>query len=255
MSEVKIAEVLFSYYQKLLKHYPEGSILGVFLYGSQNYNFSWEGSDIDAKAIYIPSKEEIALLKKPVSKEYQFDGAHVEVKDIRLMWQMWKKQNMNFVEILFTNYYLTNKWYTDKWETILRLKEQIATYNIPYGITSACHQAINTLKGNEISGKKVANAARLTDFLWKYTLGKSYKDCIKVDENFKDKWLPVKQDNKIYLPNDPVVKGLVEQFNIYLDLSTKCIPDIEKQNYLDNKMAALIISLIEIRKGREFSML
>jgi len=116
MSEVKIAEVLFSYYQKLLKHYPEGSILGVFLYGSQNYNFSWEGSDIDAKAIYIPTMKEIALLKQPISKEYHMsNGAHVEVKDIRLMWQMWKKQNMNFVEVLFTDYYLIHKWYTDKW--------------------------------------------------------------------------------------------------------------------------------------------
>ena len=255
MSEVKIAEVLFSYYQKLLKHYPEGSILGVFLYGSQNYQFSWEGSDIDAKAIYIPSKEEIALLKKPVSKEYQFNGAHVEVKDIRLMWQMWKKQNMNFVEILFTNYYLTYKWYTDKWETILRLKEQIATYDMQYGITSACHQAINTLRGNEINGKKVANAARLADFIWKYMQGKSYVDCIKVDENFKNKWLPVKQDNRIYLSNDLVVKGLIEQFNIYLDLATNCTLDKDKQDYLDKKMAAIIISLIEIRKGHEFSML
>lgn len=255
MSEVKIAEVLFSYYQKLLKYYPEGSILGVFLYGSQNYQFSWEGSDIDAKAIYIPSKEEIALLKKPVSKEYQLDGAHIEVKDIRLMWQMWKKQNMNFVEILFTNHYLTNKWYTDKWDAILELNEQIATYNMQYGITSACYQAINTLKGNEISGKKVANAARLTDFLWKYMQGKSYIDCIKVDEDFKDKWLPVKQDNKIYLSNDPVVEGLIEQFNIYLDLAANCTLDKDKQELLDSKMAALIISLIEIRKGREFSKL
>jgi len=124
-----------------------------------------------------------------------------------------------------------------------------------YAITSACYQAINTLRANEISSKKVANAVRLTDFIWKYTQGKSYKDCIKVDKEFKDKWLPVKQDNKIYLPNDPVVEGLVEQFNIYLDLSTKCIPDIDKRNYLDNKMATLIISLINIRKGKEFSKL
>ena len=197
--------------------------------------------------------EEMALLKQPISKEYHMsNGAHVEVKDIRLMWQMWKKQNMNFVEILFTDYYLTHKWYTDKWQTILELNEQIATYNMQYGITSACHQAINTLRPNEISGKKVANAARLTDFIWKYMQGKSYKECVKVSEEFKDKWLPVKQDNKIYLPNYPVVEGLVEQFNIYLDLAVKCNPDINKQKYLDDKMAALIISFINIRKGREF---
>lgn len=256
MSEVKIAEVLFSYYQKLLKYYPEGSILGVFLYGSQNYNFNTPTSDIDAKAIYIPSMKEIALLKQPISKEYHMsNGAHVEVKDIRLMWQMWKKQNMNFVEILFTNYYLTNKWYTDKWEAILELNEQIATYNMQYGITSACYQAINALRQNEISGKKVANAARVCDFISKYIQNQPYESCIVVSEDFKNKWLPVKQDNRIYLPNDPVVKGLVEQLEIFLKIAPNYISDTYKQNCLDDKMAALIISLIEIRKGREFSML
>lgn len=253
MSKIEIAKTLQEYYKELETHYPEGSILGIFLYGSQNYDFSTPTSDIDAKAIYIPTMEEMALLKQPISKEYHMpNGAHVELKDIRLMWQMWKKQNMNFVEILFTDYYLIHKWYIDKWQTILELNEQIATYNMQYGIMSACYQAINTLRPKEISGKKVANAARLTDFIWKYTQGKPYKDCIKVGEHFKDKWLPVKQDNKIYLPNDPVVEGLVEQFNIYLDLSTKCNPDINKQKYLDDKMAALIISFINIRKGREF---
>lgn len=256
MDKVEIAKTLYEYYEELETHYSEGSILGVFLYGSQNYDFSTPTSDIDAKAIYIPTMEEMALLKQPISKEYHMsNGAHVEVKDIRLMWQMWKKQNMNFVEILFTDYYLTHKWYAYKWQTILELREQIATYNMQYGITSACYQAINTLKSNEISGKKVANAARLADFIWKYTQGRPYKDCIKVNEDFKNKWLSVKQDNKIYLPNDPVVEGLVERFNVHLDLATSCIPDLDKQNYLDDKMAALIISLINIRKGREFSKL
>ena len=31
------------------------NVLGVFLQGSQNYNLAYEGSDIDTKAIIIPS--------------------------------------------------------------------------------------------------------------------------------------------------------------------------------------------------------
>ncbi|MBQ5473947.1 MAG: nucleotidyltransferase domain-containing protein, partial [Lachnospiraceae bacterium] len=111
-----IAETLFHYYQVLMRHYPEDSIMGVFLYGSQNYNFDTPTSDIDAKAIYIPTYEEMVNLKEPVSRVYGTDYGNVEVKDIRLMWKMWKKQNINFVEILFTDYYLTNKNYTNLWE-------------------------------------------------------------------------------------------------------------------------------------------
>ena len=42
------------HYMYLLANYPERSILGVFLYGSQNYNLATENSDVDTKAIYIP---------------------------------------------------------------------------------------------------------------------------------------------------------------------------------------------------------
>lgn len=254
MSELKIAEVLFSYYQKLLKYYPEGSILGVFLYGSQNYQFSWEGSDIDAKAIYIPSKEEIALLKKPVSKEYQFDSGHVEVKDIRLMWQMWKKQNMNFVEILFTNYYLTNKWYTDKWETILELKEQIAHYDPSYAITSAYYQAYNTLR-SDITGKKLANAARIALYLDNYLKGEDYKRCITLTEEQKNFYLPYKVENKLFSESDNEVVETKQHLDELFQLSNEIKINSELQKKLDDKMAALIISFINIRKGREFSKL
>lgn len=248
-----IAEVLFSYHQKLMAHYPEGSILGVFLYGSQNYNFSWEGSDIDAKAIYIPSKEEIALLKKPVSKEYQFDSGHVEVKDIRLMWQMWKKQNMNFVEILFTDYYLTYKWYTDKWETILKLNEQIAHYDPSYAITSAYYQAYNTLKQG-FTGKKLANAMRISIYLNKYLQGKNYKECISLSKEQRDYLLPIKIENKEF-NDDEFIEDIKEGLNKAFDCSKDLKADIELQKKLDDKMAGLIISLMEIRRGREFSML
>lgn len=43
------------------------NVLGVFVQGSDNYLLSWDGSDIDTKAIILPSFEDFCLNKKPVS--------------------------------------------------------------------------------------------------------------------------------------------------------------------------------------------
>ena len=40
---------------------PEDRIVGVFLYGSQNYNMDGPNSDVDTKCLVVPSFEEIAF--------------------------------------------------------------------------------------------------------------------------------------------------------------------------------------------------
>ena len=45
-------------------------VVGVFLQGSWNYGLGWEESDVDTKAIILPTFEEIALGRKPVSTTY-----------------------------------------------------------------------------------------------------------------------------------------------------------------------------------------
>ena len=62
------------------KGYKEEQLLGIFLYGSQNYGCETEESDIDTKAIYIPTFEELCF-DNPVSKEIQLkNGEHCEIK-------------------------------------------------------------------------------------------------------------------------------------------------------------------------------
>ena len=62
-----------------------------------------------------PTLDEIAAGVAPISKELSYGnrGEHIEVKDIRLMCQMWKKQNMNFLEILYTKFFVLNPKYAD----------------------------------------------------------------------------------------------------------------------------------------------
>ena len=105
-------------------------VFGVFLQGSQNYHLDYEGSDIDTKCVVIPTLEDIILNKKPVSTTLILeDNSHIDVKDIRLMWECFRKQNTNFLEILFTDYFIVPIEYFKFWEMMRDMNEDIAHYN------------------------------------------------------------------------------------------------------------------------------
>lgn len=183
------------HYDYVCEKYGKDNVLGVFLYGSQNYGLATEESDVDTKAILIPTLWDIAANKQPVSKELHLEnGEHIEVKDIRLMCEMWKKQNINFVEILFTEYRVLNPDYTDIFKKFEVIKEGIAFYNPNKTITSAAYQLLNTLhqatRDETIDNKKLANSERLANFLLNYqrmvdnVKEKNYESLLK-DENIK----------------------------------------------------------------------
>lgn len=86
-------------------------VLYVSLYGSQNYGIDTPNSDRDWKAVVLPSLEDIIKNKKPVSKTCEFEGGLIDVKDVRLMFECYKKQNVNFIETLFTSYRWENANY------------------------------------------------------------------------------------------------------------------------------------------------
>lgn len=189
---------LEQYYNFLSDKYGEDRILGVFLYGSQNYGLAGEGSDVDAYAIYVPTLDEIARLDKPISITFEFECGNVTIKDVRLMCQMWKKQGINFVEILFTEYYLINQRYEDSFDTVREFREYIATYNPQQAINSAIHSALNKLKGPYVTSKQYINGMMTLSFIQNYILGKSYINCIMVPEHRREIWKKIKFSNETY---------------------------------------------------------
>ena len=44
------------------------NVVGVFLYGSQNYELDYSGSDVDSKAIILPTLNDIVFNRQPVSR-------------------------------------------------------------------------------------------------------------------------------------------------------------------------------------------
>lgn len=169
------------------------NVLGVFLQGSQNYNLSYAGSDIDTKAILIPSFEDFVLNRKPVSTTLvKEDNSHIDLKDIRLMHECFRKQNINFIEILFTKYKYLNPEYIELYQPMFDNNERIAHYNnyaavnCIAGMVYEKHKAMEhpypTLKDKiekyGYDNKQLHHILRCEEFLKRYINGVPYAECL-----------------------------------------------------------------------------
>lgn len=173
----------------------------ICLQGSQNYNMADEESDIDSKVLAIPLLEDIVLNRKPINYTLEMpdNQEHVDCKDVREYFKIFRKSNINFVEILFTDYYIVNNKYYDLWNRLRKNAEGLARMN-PYAAVSCmkgmasekrhalCHEYPSRMSWIEKYGydpKQLSHLCRISYFLKWYIEGKPYKDCIC----FKDDWI------------------------------------------------------------------
>ena len=99
----KINMRVWDHYKEASDYFDDNQIVGCFLQGSQNYQLDLPSSDVDTKLIVVPSFKDIALNRKPVSTTHiRANEEHTDFKDIRLYMETFRKQNLNFLEILFT---------------------------------------------------------------------------------------------------------------------------------------------------------
>lgn len=196
--------------------FKKENILGIFVYGSQNYNLDTPTSDWDTKAIIIPTIDEV-LFNQPVSREISVNRGndeweHCEVKDIREFVKMFEKQNINFIEILFTEYKWINPRFKDLWEKyFISHRENIARYDMNQTIKSIVGQTKHTIKQNPTNGKKIANAYRLVRFLKKYISKKySYLECITIPDSEKDWYLEIKQKEEVLPQHSTLLLEILE---------------------------------------------
>ena len=182
------------HYTEALQYFPEDRIVGIFLQGSQNYGLDLPTSDVDTKLIVVPTFKDIALNRRLVSTTHiRANDEHIDFKDIRLYIETFRKQNLNFLEILFTEYFIINPLYAEQWNRLVDAREDIAHMNP--------HRAVKAMKGVALEkyhamehryptkidlidkygfdGKQVHHLIRVDDYLTRYINGESYKDCLK----------------------------------------------------------------------------
>lgn len=182
------------HFEESLTMFDESRIVGIFLQGSQNYGLQIPTSDVDTKLIVTPTFDEVVLNKKPISTTHvRANNEHIDLKDIRLMLATFRKQNLNFIEILFTPYFIVNPTFADEWGRLQAQKEKIAHYS-PYnavktmkGIAMEKYHAmeheypskLEVLAKYGYDPKQLHHLLRVKEYLQRYINGESYEDCLR----------------------------------------------------------------------------
>lgn len=185
------------------EHYDEAVSLGyevvaVFLQGSQNYCcdiYTEEYcSDVDTKAIILPSLDDIVRGSSPFSHTHvRANNEHIDIKDIRVMFENFRKQNSSYLEILFTDFKIINPKYEALMTELLSQAENIARAHPNQALRCFSGMSMEKLKAlthpypsikDKIDKfgydpKQLHHILRLNEFVKRYIAGESFKDCLK----------------------------------------------------------------------------
>ena len=192
--------------KRVQEHYDYLQSLGyeivcVCLQGSQNYGLDEYSdeymSDIDTKAIVLPPLDDFIAASSPVSTVIIMDNnEHAEVKDIRVMFEMFKKENISYIELLFTDFKIINPEWAEFIEPLFANRELISKYNRNQFLRciagmakekrkALCHPYPNLIEKIEkygYDGKQLHHCVRLYNFIKRFIYGESLDTCYKIKE-------------------------------------------------------------------------
>lgn len=238
------------HYNESLEYFPEDRIVGIFYQGSGNYGLDYEGSDVDTKLIVTPTFKNIAMNHKAVSTtRIRENKEHIDFKDIRLYIQTFRKQNLNFLEILFTKYAIINPMYQAEWDRLVEARELITHYS-PF-------QAIRSMKGIAkekyfamehrypsriewidkfgYDPKQLHHLLRVEDYIERYINGESYESCLypRLPEYLKDVKIGCHSLDSARFIADEAMEHIDTMCNEYLE---KCSQEVDENidNLLDD---------------------
>lgn len=244
----KIYERLERHYQVAIQKYGSYAVLGVFLYGSQNYNTDTPESDVDTKCILIPNIRTLACHPYEV-KHLAVDNEICECMPIQHMVANWKKQNINFVEILFTPYCIINILYEKEWNRFISsgIKNDIAVYDIKKAILSMANQALHTYKQDPSDFKKQMNMSRICASLHRLTQGWDYWSCIHFEEETAAELRDIRANGA---PEEDI-KDRLDNLDWYITNANMWAPDPDYKEDIDGELDDWIILFIKTRLYEE----
>lgn len=222
--------------------------------GSMNYNLWDEESDVDTKLLMIPTAYDLFLDKKHLNKvEIMDNGEHCTVKDFRDYFKIIYKANINFLEILCTEYYVVNPQYKIYWEYLRKHCDDIANLNPQKLIFSSLGMAMEKAKkichdspaNHELIekygyvAKELQHIMRLYLFVKRYLVdGAPFSQAIWVDgydsfgkeSMYRDEMMDIKRYRIVFMPEDAKLKAenYVMKMDELIENNSKFIPEPSK---------------------------
>lgn len=192
----KIIKRVKEHYEYLEKQGYE--IVFLALQGSQNYGLDVYDkdykSDVDTKAVILPSFEDFVYNREPISTTIVLENnEHIDVKDIRVMLENYKKQNINYIETIFTEFKIINPKYEELIQPLFDNAELIAHLNYNQALKCMSGMSMEKLKALKhpypaikdkiekygYDPKQLHHILRMNDFIKDYASGMPFKECLK----------------------------------------------------------------------------
>lgn len=228
-----------SHYKNLLE--AKGyNVIYIGLYGSQNYNVDDELSDIDAKAIVLPTLHDI-IFRKVTSKVIECENGSIDVKDLITFYDVIKKGNFSYIESIDTEYSIGDKYIKNLFSQFRPNLKSIlgAMHEKRKALTHEYPSKHDEFEKWGFDPKQYHHIIRLYDLL-KYGKNRSF---IMYTNNFDREYMIDIKRNKDNLKKDYVI----ERSNELIECAKKCyIPenykyeainiDEEINQYIENKI-------------------
>lgn len=203
-------------------------ILGVFLYGSQNYNIDTPSSDFDSMAILIPSIKNLIIEPNGINTTYFSmgeDNHQIVVKDIATFNRLLYKGSITSSEILFSKACIINFFYEDTFEIYyLNNKETVALIS-PLSLYKSVEKQIQHLPKNK---SRYVNDYRMVYTLKKLQEGETFEEALYLDEVTAASLKAIKEHgNGSYLEDwDKLITDFQTDINLekfFMDLEDDCL--------------------------------
>lgn len=195
---------MWSHFLDCKKKFKDDQIVMLALTGSQNYNLNTESSDMDTKLTVLPALEDIISNKPAISTTHiREDNEHIDFKDLRLMFPTLLKQNVNYLEQLFSTQFIINQEYEKEIEELKEIREEIARfcpskclmtmYGIAMNKQGRIFRELPDKKDIFIFGynpKEALQLFRIEEFIERYINDEPFEVCLRTKQ--RDRLLLIK---------------------------------------------------------------
>lgn len=230
--------------EKVRSHYDAAIQDGDFvlftgLYGSQNYKTDLPTSDVDTKTIVLPSFYRMVFgMANAIRERHMPDGSLMKVMSLQDYSRQIMKGSINFVELLFTDYFVVSDDGKEIFTWLRDNNERLARIN-PNGTLHACmgHLMRNFKeyqKHNEDEAKAVSNIFRLAQFMKNYSYElMTYKECLIVDSFYCRDIRTRFEEKDITALLQPAMETAEKYLNTYKDVEAneELVDELNHQVY------------------------
>lgn len=260
MREQEIFKILSQYKKKLED--MGYNVLYIGLYGSQNYNVDDELSDIDAKAIILPTLHDI-VFRKVTSITIECENGSIDIKDLITFYDVIKKGNFSYIESIDTKYSIGDKYIKDLFKQFRPSLKSIlgAMHEKRKALTHEYPSKKEEFEKWGFDPKQYHHIVRLLDLLEYNYMNNDSKSYLAYDEVISQQMINLKRNNlngrTLYTKQEAEIlsDGCIEQAKRFIPENYKYESiNIDEQinKYIEDNIKIELIKIAPTISARQY---